>query len=143
MNTCKKISKNISVRFKDIDSMGHVNNAVFFTFFEEGRKEFFNKMFNISKLDDINFILAHISCDFLKPVKINDLITLQLWIGETRSKSFTFIYKLINRKNDLIVHAKGKSVQVFFDYKKNCTIPVPNEFFDKISGYIEKDNNGR
>jgi len=139
MNTCKKISKNISVRFKDIDSMGHVNNAVFFTFFEEGRKAFFNKMFNISKLDDINFILAHISCDYLIPIKINDPVTLQLWIGETGSKSFTFIYKLINRKNNLFVYAKGESVQVFFDYKKNCTIPIPDKFFDKISEYIEDD----
>lgn len=35
MNSCKKFSVNISIRFRDIDSMGHVNNAVFFTFFEE------------------------------------------------------------------------------------------------------------
>ncbi|WP_299982913.1 thioesterase family protein [Desulfobacula sp.] len=139
MNSYKKFSVDICVRFKDIDSMGHVNNAVFFTFFEEGRKAFLNKILNIPNPDDYNFILAHISCDFLKPVKINDQITLQLWIGETGNKSFTFIYKLINNKNSLFVYAKGKSVQVSFDYKKNCTIPVPNEFFDKISEYIEED----
>ncbi len=34
----------IFVRFRDIDNMGHVNNAVFFTYFEEGRKAFFNKL---------------------------------------------------------------------------------------------------
>ena len=83
MNIFKKFSINISIRFRDIDSMGHVNNAVFFTFFEEGRNAFFNKILNISDPDDYNFILAHISCDYLKPVKINDLITLQLWIGKT------------------------------------------------------------
>ena len=78
MNICKKYSVDICVRFRDIDSMGHVNNAVFFTFFEEGRKAFLNKILNISNPDDYNFILAHIDCDFLKPVKINDQITLQL-----------------------------------------------------------------
>ena len=139
MNIFKKFSINISIRFRDIDFMGHVNNAVFFTFFEEGRKAFLNKILNISDPDDYNFILAHISCDYLKPVKINDLITLQLWIGKTGSKSFTFIYKLINKKDDLLVYAKGKSVQVFFDYKKNCTIQIPNEFIDKISEYTEEE----
>ncbi len=141
MNICKKFSVNIGIRFRDIDSMGHVNNAVFFTFFEEGRKIFFNKILNISNPDDYNFILANISCDFLKPVKINDLITLQLWIGKTGSKSFTFRYKLINREDDVFVYAKGKSVQVFFDYKKNCTIPIANKFLDKISEYTENTDN--
>jgi len=139
MNIFKKFSVNISIRFRDIDSMGHINNAVFFTFFEEGRKAFFNKILNISNPDDYNFILAHISCDYLKPVKINDLITLQLWIGKIGSKSFTFIYKLINKEDDLFVYAKGESVQVFFDYKKNCTIQIPNKFIDKISEYTEEE----
>jgi len=139
MNIFKKFSINISIRFRDIDFMGHVNNAVFFTFFEEGRKAFLNKIFNISNPDDYNFILAHISCDYLKPIKINDLITLQLWIGKTGSKSFTFIYKLINKEDDLLVYAKGESAQVFFDYKKNCTIQIPNEFIDKISEYTEEE----
>lgn len=139
MNSCKKFSVNISIRFRDIDSMGHINNAVFFTFFEEGRKAFLNKILNISNPDDYNFILAHISCDFLKPVKINDLITLQLWIGKIGSKSFTFIYKLINKEDDLFVYAKSESVQVFFDYKENCTMQISNEFINKISEYTEEE----
>ncbi len=140
MNTCKKFTINIPIRFKDIDYMGHVNNAVFFTFFEEGRKAFFYEIIKISNLDNFNFILAHSSCDFLKPVKMNDQIALQLWIDNMGNKSFTFIYKLISRKDDSVVYAKGKSVQVFFDYKKNRTIPIPKEFYDKVSEYINKKN---
>ncbi len=139
MNTCK-FTINIPIRFKDIDYMGHVNNAVFFTFFEEGRKAFFYEIIKISNLDNFNFILAHSSCDFLKPVKMNDQIALQLWIDNMGNKSFTFIYKLISRKDDSVVYAKGKSVQVFFDYKKNRTIPIPKEFYDKVSEYINKKN---
>ena len=139
MNTCK-FTINIPIRFKDIDYMGHVNNAVFFTFFEEGRKAFFYEIIKISNLDNFNFILAHSSCDFLKPVKMNDQIALQLWIDNMGNKSFTFIYKLISRKDDSVVYAKGKSVQVFFDYKKNRTIAIPKEFYDKVSEYINKKN---
>jgi acyl-CoA thioesterase FadM len=40
MENLEKISTHIEVRFRDIDSMGHVNNAVFLTYFEEGRKVF-------------------------------------------------------------------------------------------------------
>ncbi|MBL7226216.1 MAG: hypothetical protein ISS59_08770, partial [Desulfobacteraceae bacterium] len=47
MNRHKKLNIDINVRFRDIDSMGHVNNAVFFTYFEEGRKAFLHTLFNI------------------------------------------------------------------------------------------------
>jgi len=117
--------------------MGHVNNAVFFTYFEEGRKEFLNKIFNIINPEDYNFILAHVRCDFFKPVTINDSIDLQLWVGETGKKSFTLRYKVIDSRDESVIFAKGNSVQVFFDYKKKIAIPIPNEFLDKISEYTE------
>jgi len=36
----KKIITDITIRFRDIDSMGHVNNAVYFTYFEEDERNF-------------------------------------------------------------------------------------------------------
>ncbi len=88
VNMHKKIITDIIVRFRDIDSMGHVDNAVFFTYFEEGRKKFLRLLFNIVKPEEYNFILAHISCDFLNPIKISDPISLQLWVGEICQRKF-------------------------------------------------------
>ena len=138
MNMHKKIITNISVRFRDIDSMGHVNNAVFFTYFEEGRKDFLRLLFNIIKPEEYNFILAHISCDFLKPIKINYPISLQLWVGETGQKKFDLEYRIVNRDDESIVYAKGQSIQIFFDYKNNSTIPIPKYFLDKILEYADR-----
>jgi acyl-CoA thioester hydrolase len=137
MSGHKKININIDVRFRDIDSMGHVNNAVFFTYFEEGRKAFLHTLFNIMHPEDYNFILAHISCDFLRPVKLDDSIMLQLWVGEIGEKRFNIKYSLVNSSDESIIYAKGKSVQVFFDYKKNKTAPISKYFMEKISNYIE------
>jgi len=137
MNRHKKLNINIDVRFRDIDSMGHVNNAVFFTYFEEGRKAFLHTLFNIIEPQDYNFILAHISCDFLRPVKLDDSIMLQLWVGEIGEKRFNIKYSLVNSSDESIIYAKGKSVQVFFDYQKNRTAPISKYFMEKISDYIE------
>ncbi|MBW1909841.1 MAG: acyl-CoA thioesterase [Deltaproteobacteria bacterium] len=137
MNGHKKGVINIDVRFRDIDSMGHVNNAVFFTYFEEGRKEFLRTLFNIVEPMDYSFILASIGCDFLRPVKLGDSITLQLWIGDIGEKRFSLEYRLVDTGDESIVYAKGRSVQVFFDYEKNKTAPIPKDFLEKISDYIE------
>ena len=48
MNKMENMIKNsmfkldIDVRFRDLDALSHVNNAVYFTYFEEGRKCFFD-----------------------------------------------------------------------------------------------------
>lgn len=44
--TRKRFTINQAVRFWDIDTMGHVNNEIYFTYMEEARKEFFGHIFN-------------------------------------------------------------------------------------------------
>jgi len=72
----------INIRFRDIDGMGHVNNAVFFTYFAEGRLALFQKFSMDSDFSTFSFILAHISCDFLRPVTLNTQTLLEIWKGD-------------------------------------------------------------
>jgi acyl-CoA thioester hydrolase len=136
----RKVVHEIEVRFRDIDSMGHVNNAVFLTYFEEGRKIFLKDVFNIVDPNDYPFILAHIECDFFKPVKLGDSPVLEVWIAEIRAKSFAFKYRIVERSDELAVYAKGKSVMVLFDYKENKSIPIPEVFREKIMAYCEQEH---
>jgi acyl-CoA thioester hydrolase len=135
----KKIVSDIHIRFKDIDFMGHVNNAVYLTYFEEGRKEFIISVFEIDKPEDYSFILAHMSCDYLKPIKISDTVILEIWVGEIGNKRFDFIYRLLKKgidDNEAIVCAKGRSVQVFFDYKENITLAIPEHIREQLAKYV-------
>lgn len=135
MNQDKKFYTKIEVRFRDIDAIGHVNNAVFFTYFEEGRNAFFYDVFQISDPFDLPFIVAHISCDYLKPVKYISKVTLHIRVGEIRNKSFVFLYKLADRFDESVVYAKGESVQVAFDHKQNKTKVVSEELRKRLSEY--------
>ena len=127
----------IEVRFRDLDAMGHVNNAVFFTYFEEGRKNFSKKVFKVSDPSEFTFIMAHISCDYLIPVKLGDRPILQMWVRDIGNKSFGFGYKLVNFLDNSIVYATGESVQVCYDYKEDRSIAVPEEMKAKLSAYLK------
>ena len=91
----KVFSTPVDVRFRDLDAMGHVNNAVFFTYFEEGRLSFLTSTSPDKKFPGFDFILAHISCDYLKPVTIDDRLMLQIRVGKIGGKSFTFDYTVV------------------------------------------------
>jgi acyl-CoA thioester hydrolase len=133
----KKIFKiQITVRFRDIDGMGHVNNAVFFTYFEEGRKAFFQKNSTDSDLSVFPFILAHTGCDFINPIRLNTQLALKMWVKKIGNKSFELGYSLVDFIDESITYAKGESVQVCFDYGENKSIAVPSELMQKLSEYM-------
>jgi len=126
----------INVRFRDIDGMGHVNNAVFFTYFEEGRKTFFQEISSGSDLAVFPFILAHISCDFLNPIKLNTGLSLEMWVKDIGNKSFGLGYNLMDLTDESITYAIGESVQVCFDYGENKSIAVPAYLKQKLTEYL-------
>ena len=136
MHEKKFFTTNLDVRFRDLDVMGHVNNAVFFTYFEQGRLDFFNSASPDVKFPGFDFILAHINCDYLKPVTIDDHLTLQIQIGKIGRKSFNFNYAIVDRADAKSIYATGASVQVCFDYQQNKTVQVSGELKDLLHQYL-------
>jgi acyl-CoA thioester hydrolase len=125
----------IDIRFRDVDAMGHVNNAVFFTYFEEGRKRFFFDIFKVYDPSAFPFIMAHISCDYLKPITLSSEVELQMWIKDIGKKSFELVYKLVDASDKNIVYAKGESVQVCYDYTQSKSMEVPEELKQQFKEY--------
>ena len=138
MHSDKLFSTDIEVRFRDLDAIGHVNNAVFFTYFEEGRKHFSKNEFEVSDVSEFNFIMAHIQCDFIKPIKFNDRVILQMWVKDIGTKSFSFEYRLVDFSDEAMVYATGKSIQVCYDYQKNRSIEVPAKMRERLTLYLKR-----
>jgi len=130
-------STHIDLRFRDVDAMGHVNNAVYFTYFEYGRLKFFYSEAQKDKFPGFAFILAHVSCDFIRPVTMDDTLELKLWVKEIGGKSFKFHYQLVDAADPAITFATGESVQVCFDYQKNRSIVVSEDLHKQLAAYLE------
>lgn len=137
MRSDKVFSTNIEVRFSDLDALGHVNNAVFFTYFEEGRKLFSQKVFDVSDASDFNFIMAHIRCDFIRPIRLNDHVILHMWVKDIGTKSFSFEYRIVDFSDNTMVYATGASTQVWYDYDANRSIEVPVEMRERMTRYVK------
>ncbi|HIJ57461.1 MAG TPA: acyl-CoA thioesterase [Deltaproteobacteria bacterium] len=138
MNKNRTFKLDIDVRFRDLDALGHVNNAVYFTYFEEGRKSFFDNLYPERDLYDFRFILAHIRCDFIKQATLKDHLTLHMTVGDIGRKSFKLYYELTDRNDYELVFAKAESVQVCYDYKSNETVRVSDELKQQLLNYKDK-----
>jgi acyl-CoA thioester hydrolase len=129
------IEIDIEVRFKDVDAMGHVNNAVYFTYFEEGRKHLFFRHLQSKEQERFNFILAHISCDYMWPIQMADRPHLTVFVNKIGTKSFGLVYRLMEMQAKDRVYAVGESIQVSYDYGQGRSVPLPDDIRKVLSAY--------
>lgn len=126
-----KFKVRFSVRFRDVDVLGHVNNAVYFTYMETARTEYWLHTFQGEGLGDLNFIVARAECDFKQPAHFGDEIEVSIQTMEIRNSSFVWNYEIRNAKDGGLI-AHGKTIQVFFNHKTQKSSPVPPEIRAKL-----------
>jgi acyl-CoA thioester hydrolase len=119
------------VRFRDVDVLGHVNNATYFTYMESARTEFWLKVFGGQDLYDLNFIVVHAECDFKRPAHFGDEIEVSLRTSTIGNSSFVWDYEIRNAKSSELF-AAGKTIQVYYDHKEKKSRPVPQEVREKL-----------
>ncbi|MBN2810220.1 MAG: acyl-CoA thioesterase [Deltaproteobacteria bacterium] len=136
MGKKQRFTLNLNIRFGDLDALGHVNNATYFVYMEEARKEFFGRLFNISTPQDFPFVLARISCDFRKSIEFTTKTVAQdIWITHIGRKSFTFQYEIYQADDPACIFAGGESVQVFYDHKSGQTKLIPDSFRQAVENF--------
>jgi len=117
----------LEVRFRDCDPMGHVNNAVYFTYLEQTRFAHWRSLwgFGSPQLPPgmPGVILAHAECDFKHPARYGQMLDVKLRVVELGRTSFRYEYEIVDEEQRTI--ARAKTVQVMFDYAAEKPVPIP------------------
>ena len=128
----------VQIRFKDIDMMGHVNNANYITYFELARLTYFEALKDEGvRIDWVNagVILAKIEMEYKQPILLEDKAFVYTWVSRIGSKSFDMVCSIVKVVNGVEVEAaKGLAVIVCFNYKTNETIAIPELWKAKMMG---------
>ena len=123
-----KFSMPIQMRWNDLDALGHVNNAVFITYFEVARGVFMMKACPGWDWHKDMFLIANINVDLRKEL----LLTAQnakvhVKTMSLGTKSFVLQYMITSENNgETVVHASGTTTQIMFDMKTRSTINIPD-----------------
>ncbi len=123
----------MDVRFKDIDGLGHVNNAVYLTFLEHARMRFFTEEAGSESEKDFPFILAHASIDYKAPIKMGTDLIIKMWTSRIGGKSWDFDYEIRDR-NKAVIYATAKTVQVAYDYYLEKSDRLEGDLLDLVKG---------
>jgi len=121
----------IEVRFRDLDALGHVNNAVYATYFESARIAYYQRLVGGS-LDRLGIILAELTISYKAPAHFGDELLVGVRVSKIGGKIFTMDYA-IARVGDGALIATGQSVLVAYDYAAGRSVPVSDEFRVRVA----------
>jgi acyl-CoA thioester hydrolase len=120
-------SASIAIRFRDLDAFGHVNNAVYFTFMEMARVEYFKQIGLLTSggFPSPFFIIAEATCQFKAPIDMETALVVQVRVSRLGNSSFDMEYHFVDESSGAVL-ATGRTVQVTFDYAANRSVPLPD-----------------
>lgn len=121
----------VPVRFRDLDAVGHVNNAVYATYLEQARIEFVETELREERTD-VEFVVASLGIDFHREVPGDaDAVTVAVGVREVGDSSFRLGYEI---RHDGAVAATGESTQVRVDRESGETRSLPADWRAALAG---------
>ena len=123
----------IPVAWGEMDALRHVNNIVYFRYFESARIAYFEKLrfWEFMNQTGVGPILASIQCRFKIPLTYPDTVSVGTRISRIEQDRFVMEYRAVGHKSQAIA-AEGESVVVSYDYRENKKTPLPEEMKQRI-----------
>jgi acyl-CoA thioester hydrolase len=123
----------VSVRWADMDSYGHVNNAKYFTYCEMARMSYFEAIDIdiVTSQPDIGPAVVHAECNFRRQVRHPAELDVGVRTSKIGGRTFTLHYGLFHQGTDDLA-ADGSSVCVWVDYVAERALAIPDELIAKI-----------
>jgi acyl-CoA thioester hydrolase len=123
----------IEVAFRDLDAMGHVNNAVYLTYMETVRIKYLVELLELESLQSMPLIMAEASCSYKSPAFFGERLAVGVGITRFGTKSFDMAYQIAAADSRLV--AVARTVQVMYDYAAARTIAVPQSFKERVIAF--------
>ncbi|MCP4869220.1 MAG: acyl-CoA thioesterase [Proteobacteria bacterium] len=124
----------IPTRWGDLDAFQHVNNTVFFVYFESARIAYFDKLGYRDLVESTGKgpILAETSCRFRRPLKYPDQLTVGARVTDVGEDRFTMEYRIWSAELQTAA-AKGTGLIVSYDYRAEARCPLPDVIRERIA----------
>jgi acyl-CoA thioester hydrolase len=130
----------LQVRYGDLDPQWHVNNAHFVMFLEQTRFNYLTHtgLFDGKSFFDLGLIVADVHVTYRAPIDMNQEIRVGCRVSRIGNKSLTFEYQ-IEEVGTGLVFATAETIIVAYDYHTHQSIPVPQDWKDKIAAFEGKE----
>lgn len=117
----------MSIRWGDMDAMGHVNNTIYFRYMEQARIEWLEALgFGTRQSADEGPVIVNASCTFIVPLTYPGEVEVRTFIGHPGRSSLPTAYELRKTGEDAL-YAEGAAKMVWINPGTGKSIPLPEK----------------
>lgn len=126
-------SCDLQIRYSDIDGYNHVNNGIFFSYFEHARALFLHEVCQW-KIMEVGTVVGKITLDYLRPILLTDKIKCYVECTRAGNTSFELEQYIIGttKEGETYSYAVCKTIMVSVDMKTMRPISIPEAYHAKL-----------
>lgn len=133
------LSQTQPIVWNDMDALQHINNTVYFRYFEDVRVVMLEKLktFDFVKSHNIGPVVASTRCDYRAPLVYPDTITTVSWVENIQEKRYTMKYEIHSHNQDRCV-AEGEALIVYCDFNTGRSCPIPEQTQADLQAFVSR-----
>lgn len=129
-----KFSQTLEVRYNDLDTMRHVNNAIYLTYIEQARSSYLAAACQWD-WTSLNIVLAKTDISYRRSIHYHNKPTVWIRTSKLGRSSITQEVVITEKDRSDIVYAEATVVLVHIDYKTSRPLPLPDYIRSRIQSY--------
>lgn len=131
------VKTEVQIRFSDIDSLGHVYNSIYNTYFDLGKGDFFQAILGMPPVfKGKGVVQASLTTNFYKPIFIDDKIVVESSLERVGNRSFV-LFQTIRSLEDGAVRSDCRSTLVCFDVATQSSMDMPDEWRNSLMASVK------
>jgi acyl-CoA thioester hydrolase len=116
----------IPIRWGDMDAMGHVNNTVYFRYFETIRIDWLHSIGGPPDPNGTGPVIVNAFCNFIKQLEFPGDVLAKHYVANPGRSSFDTYLTLERTDLPGVIHANGGAKTVWVDFKAQKSVALPD-----------------
>jgi acyl-CoA thioester hydrolase len=127
----------LTIRWGDMDAMGHVNNAVYFRYLEQARVDWLASRGFLHEAQVTGPVVVNARCSFIRQLKFPGELEIRTYAGAPGRSSFETMQEIFRVDQPDILCAEGGAKVVWVDYALGKSVTMPDALRELIGGSDE------
>ncbi len=115
----------ISVRWRDMDSFGHVNNAKYVSYLEEARVRWLAGVPGLDMKGPVLPVVVNTNVNYRRPIVWPDDVLVELFVERLGNSSVTIGHRIVDQKDEAVLYSDGNVVVTWMDTRTGRSAPLP------------------
>ena len=128
--------REVAVRFRDLDSLGHVHHSLSLMYVEEARAAYWREVAGRATIDDIDYVIGEVRVRYHERIMYPGTVRVGVRVSRIGRKSIGMQFEIRSGDDGLLV--SGETSHVMFDFEQNSSAPVTSDLRARIEGFEQQ-----